>query len=282
MAIGIFRIMRYVFGLLLLSYASIAQPITVMSYNIRYNNPQDGINAWPNRITKVGALIQQYNPDIIGIQEALHSQLVELMRILPEYSYVGVGRDDGKDSGEFSAILFKNNRFGLLSNSTQWLSETPDVPGSKSWDAAITRIVTHGRFYDKASKSEIVIFNTHFDHQGVEARQHSAELLLQLVGAARSVSETPIIVTGDFNAERSEKTYETMLLKYLFDTKPDDDNTGTYCGFEVGAMPCKTIDYIFASAEWNSKNYKVIRDNDGKYYPSDHLPVIAELEIKKD
>jgi endonuclease/exonuclease/phosphatase family metal-dependent hydrolase len=277
--------MRFLLITLLLTCilnSSKAQPIQVMTYNIRYNNPQDGVNAWPNRISKVGALIQQYNPDIIGVQEALYSQLIELMRILPEYSFVGVGRDDGKENGEFSAILFKNNRFGLLGNSTKWLSETPDVPGSKSWDAAITRIVTQARFYDKATKSEMVVFNTHFDHMGLEARQKSAELVLQLVGAARSVSETPVIVTGDFNAERSEKTYETMLLKYLFDTKPDDDNTGTYCGFEVGAMSCKTIDYIFASAEWNSKNYKVIRDNDGKYYPSDHLPVIAELEIKKD
>jgi endonuclease/exonuclease/phosphatase family metal-dependent hydrolase len=276
--------MRYVFCLLLSSYASVAQqqPITVMSYNIRYNNPQDGINAWPNRITKVGSLIQQYNPDIIGIQEALHSQLVDLMRILPEYSYVGVGRDDGKENGEFSAILFKNNRFGLLSNSTQWLSKTHDVPGSKSWDAALPRIVTTARLYDKELKTDLVIFNTHFDHQGIEARQQSADLLLGMVGAARSVTETPIIVTGDFNAERSEKTYETLLLKYLFDTKPDDNTTGTFCGFEVGVLPCKTIDYIFASAELSLKNYTVIRDNDGKHYPSDHLPVLVELEIKKD
>ena len=276
--------MRYLFiaFFLIPSFLLFSQPVSVMTYNIRYNNPQDGINAWPNRVTKVGALIQQYNPDIVGIQEALHSQLVDLMRILPEYSYVGVGRDDGKENGEFSAILFKNNRFGLLGNSTKWLSETPDVPGSKSWDAAITRIVTQARFYDKETKSEMVVFNTHFDHMGLEARQHSAELLLKLIGAARSVSETPIIVTGDFNSERSEKTYETMLLKYLFDTKPDNDNTGTYCGFEVGAIPCKTIDYIFGSAEWNLKNYKVIRDNDGKYYPSDHLPVLVELEIKNN
>lgn len=277
--------MRYVTGIiLLLSCGSIAQsqPITVMTYNIRYNNPQDGVNAWPKRITKVGALIQQQNPDIIGIQEALHSQLVDLMRILPDYAYVGVGRDDGKENGEFSAILFKSSRFGLLSDKTQWLSETPDVPGSKSWDAALPRIVTQARFYDKITKSEIVIFNTHFDHQGIEARQHSAELLLELIGTARAVSETPIIVTGDFNAERTEKTYETLLLKYLFDTKPDTDKTGTFCGFEVGAIPCKTIDYIFGSAEWNLNAYKVIRDNDGKYYPSDHLPVLVELEIKKD
>jgi endonuclease/exonuclease/phosphatase family metal-dependent hydrolase len=253
-----------------------------MTYNIRYNNPQDGVNARPNRITKIGTLIQQYNPDILGIQEALQSQLVELMRILPEYSYVGVGRDDGKVNGEFSAILFKNNRFGLLHHNTLWLSETPDVPGSKSWDAALPRIVTTARLHDKESKTDFVIFNTHFDHLGLEARQHSANLLLGMVGAARTIDAMPIIITGDFNAERSEKTYETLLLKYLFDTKPDDDTSGTYCGFEVGAMPCKTIDYIFATAEWNSKNYKVIRDNDGKYYPSDHLPVFVELEIKKD
>jgi endonuclease/exonuclease/phosphatase family metal-dependent hydrolase len=256
--------------------------ITVMSYNIRYDNPQDGVNAWPKRISKVGGLIQTYNPDIIGIQEALHHQLIELLRILPDYTFVGVGRDDGKESGEYSAILFKNGRFGLLRNSTSWLSETPDVPGSKSWDAALPRIVTTARLYDKESKTEFVIFNTHFDHLGIEARQHSAELISEMIGTTRAVSEIPVIVTGDFNAEPSENTYSTMLLKYLFDTRPDEVNTGTFCGFEVGAMPCKTIDYIFGSAEWISKNYRVINDNDGKHYPSDHLPVIVELEIKKN
>ena len=277
--------MRYLtLCFLIMSITLVAQPeaITVMTYNIRYNNPQDGINAWPNRVKKVGSLIQRYNPDIIGVQEALHDQLLELMNILPEYTFVGVGRDDGKNNGEFSAILFKNNRFGLLQNSTQWLSETPDVPGSKSWDAALPRIVTSARLFDKESKTDLVIFNTHFDHQGIEARQHSADLLLGMVGAARMLSEVPVIVMGDFNAERNEKTYETMLLKYLYDTKPEDDNIGTYCGFVAGAIPCKIIDYIFASSEWDLKHYNVIQDKDGKYFPSDHLPVLVQLEIKKD
>ena len=121
-----------------------------MSYNIRYDNPGDGVNAWPNRIEKVTALIRKHNPDLIGVQEALHHQLQDLVRLLPDYSYVGVGRDDGKEKGEYTAILFRNSRFGLLHDSTRWLSETPEVPGSKSWDAAITRIVTKAKFLIKS------------------------------------------------------------------------------------------------------------------------------------
>jgi len=266
---------------LLMSSLAFTQSVKVMSYNIRFDNPADGVNAWPNRIEKVAALIRKYNPDIIGVQEALHHQLHDLIRVLPDYSFIGVGRDDGKEAGEYSAILYKHGRFGLLSNHTHWLSETPEVPGSKSWDAAITRIVTTARFYDKALKREFGIFNTHFDHVGKEARAHSAQQLLNLVTDARTKNENlPIVLTGDFNCERNEAPYEVLTKnELLHDTRPANDQTGTFCEFEVGSIECRAIDYIFHTKEWILRGYKVIEDHDGKYYPSDHLPVLAEFEL---
>jgi len=271
--------------ILLMAFVSIsdAQTLKVMTYNIRFDNPGDSLNAWPNRIEKVSDLIRKYNPDIIGIQEALHHQLQDLIRVLPNYSYVGVGRDDGKEKGEFSAILFRNSRFGLLNSSTSWLSETPDVPGSKSWDAAITRVLTSAKFFDKELKRDFIVFNTHFDHIGKEARFYSASYLMGGVAGVRIPNEgIPVIVTGDFNAERSEDSYKALIMEQLIDTKPVNDNTGTYCGFEVGKMECRAIDYIFHTKEWILKNYQVISENDGTYYPSDHLPVMVEFELSSE
>lgn len=238
------------------------------------------MNAWPNRIPKVVALIQKYNPDVIGVQEALHHQLEDLVRLLPDYSYVGVGRDDGKEKGEYSAILYRHTRFGVLQDGTLWLSETPDVPGSKSWDAAFPRIVTIARFFDKETKAEFNILNTHFDHAGVEARLRSASYLAgMVVGIRIRTKDYPILVTGDFNSERTEASYSQLVGDELTDTKPVNDQTGTFCGFEAGKTECKTIDYIFHTKEWILKSYLVIKDNDGKHYPSDHLPVMAEFEL---
>jgi len=259
-----------------------AQSLKVMTYNIRLDTQADGVNAWPNRIEKVSALIRTHNPDIIGIQEALHHQLQDLMRVLPDYSYVGVGRDDGKEKGEYSAILYRNDRFGVLNQTTSWLSETPDVPGSKSWDAAITRVLTSAKFFDKELKRDFVFLNTHFDHVGIQSRYHSAAYVAGNVAGAR-LETIPVLVTGDFNFERTESAYEALLLdKNLTDTKPANDNTGTYCGFEVGKMECKAIDYIFHTNEWILKQYQVITDNDGTYYPSDHLPVMVEFELSSE
>ncbi|HEU5290359.1 MAG TPA: endonuclease/exonuclease/phosphatase family protein [Cyclobacteriaceae bacterium] len=256
-----------------------AQSIKIMTYNIRYDNPGDGVNAWPKRIEKVTGLIRKHNPDVIGVQEALHHQLEDLVKVLPDYSYVGVGRDDGKKKGEYSAILFRNSRFGLLSDSTLWLSETPQVPGSKSWDAAITRLVTIAKFFDKELKTDFIVLNTHFDHIGKEARLNSGAQIAGIVASSRTKVEIPILVTGDFNCERSEEAYRNVTIKDLTDTKPANDSTGTYCGFEVGKMECKPIDYIFYTKEWLLKNYLVITDNDGTHYPSDHLPVMTEFEL---
>lgn len=251
-----------------------------MTWNIRYDNPNDGVNAWPNRIQEVAGVIRKYNPDIIGVQEALHHQLQDLLNVLPEYSYVGSGRDDGKEKGEYSAILYCNGRFGVLRTLTIWLSETGE-PGSIGWDAAITRIATWARLYDKELKQEFVVANTHFDHVGKQARINSAIYLSGYFGYMLHTNPQPFLLMGDFNCERTEETYIHLLkiAKGLTDTKPANDATGTYCGFEVGGTECKAIDYIFYTPEWALRNYRVITDNDGVHYPSDHLPVLAELDL---
>jgi endonuclease/exonuclease/phosphatase family metal-dependent hydrolase len=258
-----------------------SQPLKVMTYNLRFDTPNDGVNQWSKRIDKVNSLIKKYDADLIGVQEALKHQIGDILKELAQYGFVGVGRDDGKEKGEYSAILFKKERFEIVLQKTFWLSETPEVPGSKSWDAAITRIVTLVKFRDKKTKKEFFHLNTHFDHIGLSARKNSALLLHQLmVKEGISKDKIPVMVSGDFNSEPSEETYQIMITKnevQLFDSRSIDSSTGTFCGFEVGAMPCKTIDYIFLSKEWSVKKYSVIQDNDGKYYPSDHLPVMVEL-----
>jgi len=262
-----------------ITFMTYGQTLNVMTYNIRFDTPADGVNAWPNRIQKVASVIQQHDPDIIGVQEALPHQLKELVKVLPQYAYTGVGRDDGKEKGEFSAILYRRNRFGLLNSNTFWLSESPDSVGSKSWDAAITRIATWARFYDRITKQEFFILNTHFDHIGVMAREQSVILIKNKL--PKLSQEKPAIVMGDFNCQPEEAAYKKMLT---VDDLPLADalmgpRKGTYCGFEVSDKPCIPIDYIFHSATWVPRNFEVITTNDGKYYPSDHLPVFVSFEL---
>ncbi len=255
------------------------QPIKVMTYNIRYDTPQDSVNQWPKRAHKVYSLIKKYDPDLIGLQEVLHHQLMDLVQNLPAYTYIGVGRDDGKAKGEYSAILYKKDRFKALNKNTFWLSETPQIPGSKSWDAAITRVASWGTFKDLKSNKDFLMINTHFDHIGKEARKNSAALLKEK--ASEIAKDFPLIITGDFNCTREEPPYATIMEpKGIVLTDPAPANPpGTFCSFKVNSITCKGIDYIFHSQALSSKEYQVLQDNDGKYYPSDHLPVMVNLNI---
>ena len=258
-----------------------AQPLKVMTYNIRYDNPGDGVNQWSDRKIKVFTLLKKYDPDIFGVQEALHHQLTDISGNLKEYEFFGAGRDDGKQKGEYSAIFFRKDRFKVLEQNTFWLSETPQVPGSKNWDAAITRVVTWARLQDQKSKKVFLMINTHFDHIGKESRRHSAALLKD--SAAAIGKQLPVIITGDFNFTRDKPPYEVMMNPSpipLMDTAPAEA-PGTACGFGVNSRPCSAIDYIFHTSDWKSENYQVIKDHDGTNYPSDHLPVMVTLSLEK-
>lgn len=259
-----------------------SQTLKVMTYNIRLNTTSDGVNSWPNRKEKVTQLIKKVSPDAFGVQEALHDQMQDMLAALPDYAYVGVGRDDGKEKGEYTAIFYKKSRLKVLNSESFWLSETPDVPGSKGWDAAITRMATQAKFEDIGSKKQLLFSTTHFDHIGVEARKKSAEMLATRLSGATAKPSIPTIFCGDLNVKPTDEAYATIGTKsngILKDARPEGNLQGTFCGFEKGKMECIIIDYIFHTRDIQIENFEVIQENDGQYYPSDHLPVVATIKL---
>ena len=258
-----------------------------MSFNIRYNNPGDGENAWPNRKDFAASMIRFHRADFAGLQEALKGQIDDLAERLPEYGWFGVGRDDGKEGGEFTPIFYRKDRFEFLEKSTFWLSEEPEVPGSRGWDTAITRIVTWGRFRDKTTGKVFFHFNTHFDHRGLQAREESARLLLIKI---EKIAETaPIIVTGDFNCMESSIPYQILTkgdgsealkdARYI-SVHGHHGPTGTSSGFKVAGTPGRKIDYIFIKNGVQVLQHGVLSDTWDGRFPSDHLPVLAEVIIE--
>jgi endonuclease/exonuclease/phosphatase family metal-dependent hydrolase len=263
-------------------------PISVMTFNIRYDNPKDAPNDWPSRRDWVGELIAFYNPDFVGTQEALHNQLVDMQDRLPEYAFFGAGRDDGKLSGEFCAIFYKKHKFDLIRSSTFWLSETPEVAGVMGWDAVCNRVVTWGEFRDKNTRKTFFVFNTHFDHMGVKAREESSKLVLRKVQEIAGNSDA--IVMGDFNAVPQSNVYNWLTGGYsghkgLIDTyklapKPYGPEW-TFHGFGKTPMESRRrIDFIFVNKNTTVNRYVSIAEQRGDIFPSDHLPVLAEIIFK--
>ncbi|MFO7846733.1 MAG: endonuclease/exonuclease/phosphatase family protein [Balneolaceae bacterium] len=259
--------------------------ITVMSYNIRFDNPDDGVNAWPNRSHHVAEIMSEnYDADIIGIQEALDHQINDLHQQLAEYSWVGVGRDDGKDTGEFSPIFFKKERFDLLSTNTFWLSETPQIPGSKSWDAAITRVATWAKLKDRATEQEFYILNTHFDHIGEQARVESSRMITNFISGLED--ELPVIVTGDFNVPETSEAYAVIeesnaLSDARYVSESDHQGpTASFSDWEQLREPESRIDYIFVNNHVSVHTHRILDDRVDGRFPSDHLPVLVELSLK--
>ncbi len=269
--------------------------LRVMTYNIRYNNPGDGINAWPNRKDHVAEMIgKKANADLAGLQEALREQIDDLAARLPGYAWFGVGRDDGKDAGEFTPIFYRTDRFELLDHNTFWLSETPEVPGSKSWDAAITRIVTWGKFKEKASGIEFYHFNTHFDHIGRQARTESAKLVWKKI--QELAPGRPVILTGDFNVPEKSEAYRVLTgatpeaasvsdlqdARYLSQSgHQGPTSTFVNADWTQTREPESKIDFIFVRKGMQVLSHKVMDDQYDGRFPSDHLPVVAELKIVK-
>ena len=259
-------------------------PINVMSFNIRYNNPEDGVNAWPNRKARVASMIEFHSVDLLGLQEVLKDQLENLAQALPGYEWVGVGRSDGLSGGEFAPILYKSQRFTLVESGTFWLSETPQSAGSKSWDAALPRIATWAMFTDKVTLENVFHLNTHFDHRGEIARVASAKLITNLLPSM--ASGAPIVVTGDFNKAPGSEVYQQMTAT-LNDSKslsriPAHGPEGTFGGFtvEIGETS-ERIDYVFLSSGIEVLRYGALSDQWNGYYPSDHLPVFAEIILPR-
>ncbi|HMB90063.1 MAG TPA: endonuclease/exonuclease/phosphatase family protein [Rhodothermales bacterium] len=258
-----------------------ATPLRVMTFNIRYNNPGDGVNAWPNRKDKVASMIRLHGADLIGLQEVLKDMLDELDALLPEYNWLGVGRADGQETGEYSAILYRKSRFEVLDQGTFWLSETPEVPGSKSWDAAIERIATWAQFRDRITGEVFYHFNTHYDHIGEQAREESSLLLKRRI--AEIAKEAPAVLTGDFNVEHSAAAYQALVtgagaLQDVHDvsTFPHHGPTSTWNGFDA-IEPGRWIDFIFVRGPVVVGQHAVLSDTWDGLFPSDHLPVLTEI-----
>ena len=263
-----------------------SQELNVMTFNARYNTKNDSLNAWPYRKDNAASQIKFHNIHILGVQEALHEQMMDLSQSLSQYKYVGVGRDDGKTKGEYSAIFYDTIRLKLLGSSTFWLSLTPEVPGSKSWDAAITRIVTWAKFTDARSKRTFFVFNTHFDHMGKEARRESARLLKQKVKDI--AGNNPVVITGDFNSKPSDDpikilTDPTDKDKFI-DTKavslsPHYGPQGTFNAFTSKEIDNEPIDFIFLKGKWKVLQHATLSQTWGGRFSSDHFPVFAKLSF---
>ncbi len=249
--------------------------IRLMTYNIRYNTPNDGPNWWENRKEKVANLILKHSPDVLGVQEALEGQMRQLDSFLLNYNYYGVGRDDGKTKGEYAAIFYKKEKFKLINSGTFWLSETPDIIGSVGWDASMERICSWAKLENNVSKKSFFVFNAHFDHIGKEARKNSTLLIVKKI--KEIAVEAPVVFMGDLNFTPEEPPYPIVLKNGFVDSFKNIGQNCTYTGFEVNDAECNRIDYIFTNNKFKP-NYFLIDDiNDGKYYPSDHLPVIVDV-----
>lgn len=254
-------------------------PVNVITYNVRYNNPGDGVNAWPNRKDNVKALVKFHDADILCVQEALADQFDDLLEN-SNFDFVGVGRDDGKRKGEFSAVFFDKTRFTKKDGGTFWLSETPNVP-SKGWDAALPRVCSWVKLYDKINKKEFIVFNTHYDHVGVKARIESAKLIKQKI--QEIAPKLPVVYTGDLNVTPETEAIST-IKSFLQDAKeitvePPYGPNGTFNAFDFNSELKNRIDYIFVNKGFKVQKFAVLSDSKDKRYPSDHLPVFVRLRF---
>lgn len=269
--------------------------LKVFSFNIRYGTADDGENSWQHRRQIVFDLLRNHHPDIVGLQEALHFQINEICNELPRYSYLGVGRDDGKIKGEFCAILYHNERFDVSESNTFWLSDTSKVPGSITWGNACTRICTWARFIDKKTRQPFYLYNLHLDHVSQFSREKSVVLLTQRIQNRRYPD--PVIVTGDFNA--GEDNPASLYLKGravladsndlssenplpMVDTfrvlQPNATEVGTFHEF-TGKCTGPKIDYILTRPCVKVLSADILHDNVNGCYPSDHFPIIATMSF---
>ena len=259
-----------------------AETLDVMSYNIRCGSCEavDSPNYWKKRKYLVAHLIKNHNPDIIGLQEAEINQVEDLVEMLDDYSWIGVGREDGKEKGETTAILFRHQRFSLQGQQTLWLSQTPQQV-SRGWDASYRRTLSIAKLMDTSTQQSLFVFNTHFDNDGELARQESAKLLLAEV--AKLEAQGNVVVTGDFNFKASSPAYAT-ITQSLADaekasTSPATGGTKTFNGFGENKEPDNKIDFIFVKKSAEVLSHRVDTTTYNELYPSDHFPVFSRIEL---
>ena len=275
---------------LLLSCSLSAQRLYVGTYNIRYNNPNDEKegNAWTQRYSHLCDFINFEQPEIFGTQEVLVDQLHDLMKGLDSYGYIGVGRDDGKEKGEYAAIFYKKNQLSLLDSGNFWLSSTPER-ASLGWDAACIRICTWGKFQDKVSGKQFYFFNTHMDHVGTVARRESARLILKRINQLSK--GLPTILTGDFNVDQTDEIYQIfsnsgVLRDCYTNALQRMAPTGTWNDFMQDSRSKSRIDHIFVSSDFKVPHYAIFTNSywlgKSRRNISDHYPVMVKLIFAQD
>lgn len=278
------KIIASVVFLSVVLFATAQTDVKLMSYNIRLELKSDGENWWGVRKDKVAGLMNYYEADFIGLQEVLHQQLVYLKDSLRGYDYIGAGRDDGKEAGEYSCIFYKKDKYTLVQQSTFWLSPTPDIP-SKGWDAALNRVCTYGLFKDNKTKQLLWIFNTHFDHMGKQARLESAKLIIKKISELNT-KKYPVLVSGDFNSRPEDEPSKYMTANMQNSrsiSKLVYGAVDTWNAFKFHEKPDGCIDYIFVSNNQRITvlKFATITDSYDMKYPSDHFPVLANIMINK-
>lgn len=262
-----------------------AQQYTVGSYNLRFANTEDSGNLWTDRAPVVAGLIRFHEYDILGTQEGLQSQLEDLSRLLPQYSRYGVGRNDGKDAGEHSAIFYKTEKFELLNKGDFWLSQTPDTP-SLGWDATCCyRLCSWVELKDKKSGKIFYFFNAHYDHQGKIAREESSRLILQKIRAI--TGKAPALFTGDLNGGHSTDCYKILEHSgFLKDTYNQTNtryvNNGSFNAFKNKSISKEIIDHVFVTGTFSVQQYAVLTDTYYGKFPSDHFPIWVKVTLEKD
>lgn len=277
----------YITLILLLSlfyFPSIAQSFKAATYNIRLKTDSDVGNMWEDRKEALCDLVKYHQFDIFGTQEGFIEQLQDMKVLLPYMDFIGVGRDDGKLKGEHSAIFYSKDRFDLLDHGTFWLSGTDLTRPNKGWDAALPRICTWGIFKDKKNDRKFIFMNTHFDHVGVEARSESAKLILNK--ANELAHNLPLILTGDFNIDQHNEGYKLIAESEIVDDAyalaplkyvPNS----TFNGWGKSLKKEQRIDHIFVSKEFDVSRYGILTDTYMGKFPSDHFPVLVDIDWKQ-
>jgi endonuclease/exonuclease/phosphatase family metal-dependent hydrolase len=269
--------------------AASVSPLTVMSFNVRYGTAKDGDNHWDKRKDLCASRVIHFNPDLLGLQEALAFQNDYIQQKCPGYTAIGVGRDDGKQAGEYSTLLVRTARFTVVESGTFWLSETPDLAGSKSWDSSLPRIATWAQLKDKqAGDRALLVINTHFDHKGDIARKEAAKVIRRFI--TNSAKGAAVIVTGDFNSKPGSEQYHTLTdlgtdgitlhdgYAELHRANPEP-NEGTAHAFKDMPVTAR-IDWILHSPAFTATSAVIDRHRDGAMFPSDHYAVVAVLNWK--
>ena len=275
------KIIVSVLTLLFVSYSFYGQNLKMMTYNIRLDVASDGENAWPNRKDFFTSQIQFYSPDIFGVQEATPNQVIDIASVLSDYNKFGIGREEG-GTGEACTIYYKKDRFKVLESNTFWLSETPNLV-SRGWDAVCNRVCTYGLFKDLKTKQTFWVFNIHLDHIGEQARIKGVQLVLSKMKELNT-KKYPAFLMGDFNSEPNTPQI-SGIKKVMNDTRDISQEkpfgpAGTFNNFNHNQPVTLLIDYIFISknSKLKIKKHAVLSDSKDLKYPSDHLPVLIEID----